>query len=207
MEKSIKYDISVPINDKTLVYPGDPKVCIKSDSSDDFIISEISMSLHSGTHLDCPLHIKNKDFHKEYPLSKMVVKTHVIEIENPECITPEEINLNFEEGEAVLFKTENSRRSLLAKSFLVEDYVYMTKEAAEKVAERNPILVGFDYLSPDRYGDESFLAHKKLLGNGIFILENVDLSQVDQGEYEMFCFPLKVDEAEAMPVRAVLVKD
>lgn len=206
MEKSIKYDISVPINSKTLLYPEDPKVCINVISDDDFLVSEISMSLHSGTHIDCPLHIKNKELHKEYPVSKMVVKAYVIEIEDSVSINPEDINIEIEEDAAVLFKTQNSHKSLLVQNFFHEDYIYMTEEAAKKIVKQKPILVGFDYLSPDRFGDEFFPVHKTLLGNGIFILENADLSQVEPGKYEMFCFPLKVNDVEAMPVRAILVR-
>jgi len=72
-------------------------------------------------------------------------------------------------------------------------------------AEKKASLVGIDYVTIDRYGDEASPAHRKLLGSGILILEGINLREVPLGEYTLFCPPLKIKGGEASPVCAILV--
>jgi arylformamidase len=67
-------------------------------------------------------------------------------------------------------------------------------------------LVGIDYLSVDKYGDDSMPVHRTLLENDILILEGIDLAGIPSGRYSLICLPLSVKGAEASPVRAVLVR-
>jgi len=79
-------------------------------------------------------------------------------------------------------------------------------EAADFCVEKKVSLVGIDYTTPDRYSDEDFPVHYKLLGNGILVLESINLKEVPPGRYTLFCLPLKIKGADGAPVRAILVR-
>jgi arylformamidase len=65
-------------------------------------------------------------------------------------------------------------------------------------------LVGWDYLSIEKFGSRDFPAHHALLGAGVVIVEGLDLSQVEPGEYELTCLPLKVAGGDGAPARVIL---
>ncbi len=107
-------------------------------------------------------------------------------------------------GDNVLFKTRHS--GPFEKGKFDERHVYITREGAEALIERQVNLVGVDYLSVDRFGDEDYPAHRTLLGNGALILEATDLSGVREGQYNLIAMPLKLSEGDGSPVRAILTK-
>ncbi len=65
-------------------------------------------------------------------------------------------------------------------------------------------LVGIDYLSVEKFGSRKFETHRVLLGNGVLIIEGLDLSKVPPGDYELLCFPLLVKRGDGAPARVVL---
>ncbi|MFQ3640767.1 MAG: cyclase family protein, partial [Chloracidobacterium sp.] len=84
------------------------------------------------------------------------------------------------------------------------DYVFITPEAAAKLVADGVKLVGIDYLSVEEYGSTTFPTHIELLSNGVVILEGLDLRQVDAGDYELFCLPLKLMDSDGAPARVIL---
>jgi arylformamidase len=111
-----------------------------------------------------------------------------------------------EPGQALLFKTGNSRRGLMHQSGFSEDFISLSEQAARFCVTRGVKLVGIDCLSVDEYEDDSLPVHRTLLENDILILEGIDLAAVPCGRYTLICLPLKIEGAEASPVRAVLVR-
>ena len=89
-----------------------------------------------------------------------------------------------------------------------EDHVYLTVDAAHYLAQAGIKLVGIDYLSVDRFGSADFPAHHALLGAGVVVVEGLDLSEVEPGEYEMACLPLRVGGGDggARPRRPALAR-
>ena len=71
---------------------------------------------------------------------------------------------------------------------------------------RNPgtRLVGVDYLSVDRGGHEEYPAHQELLGAGVVVVEGLDLTEVEPGEYELICLPLPLVGGDGAPARVIL---
>ena len=104
---------------------------------------------------------------------------------------------DIEEGLILLFKTPCSSDSSLPNAV-------MTAEAAEYAVKRKVRLIGIDCMSADDMSDDGFPVHRVLLGAGIPILENLDLSNAPSGECRLLCFPLKITGAEAAPVRAAI---
>jgi arylformamidase len=64
-------------------------------------------------------------------------------------------------------------------------------------------LIGIDYLSIQRYGDDPE-THRVLMDAGVIIIEGLNLTGVSAGEYELLCLPLLLEGAEGAPARVVL---
>ena len=73
----------------------------------------------------------------------------------------------------------------MLQSELQADHVYLTEDAAIYLVQAGIKLVGFDYLSFDRFGDDEFPPPRAALGAGVIIVEGLDLSEVDPGEYDL----------------------
>ena len=131
----------------------------------------------------------------------------VIDIDNPQLVTREELeSKSIRECTALLFRTANSLSGLVRGAVFSEEYVHLSPDAADFCVEKKAPLVGLDYFSIDKYGDFSYPVHRRIVSNNILILENIDLKETPEGEYLLFCFPLKIAGGEASPVRAVLAK-
>ncbi len=206
------FDISVTLGEDTVIYPGDPpferEVTSSIEHGEHSDVSRLSMSAHSGTHLDTPSHFVagEKRLH-EFDARDFIFPAQVIPIQDTEAIRVEEFSeADIHPGDAILFRTINSEKGLSEKRQFDSNYVYMTKEAADYCVEKKVSLVAVDSVSIDKYGDETYPAHHGLLGNKIFVLENVNLRDVPQGRFLLFCFPLKIRGGEASPVRAILTR-
>ena len=190
-------------------WPGDPEVTIermrKMESGDDCNVSTIAMSAHTGTHIDSPFHfVKSGVGIDELPLSAVIGKARVIEIMDPDSIKPEELCLHrIHRGERVLFKTLNSERCWKTDQF-VEDFVYISTDSLKYLVDRGVRTIGVDYLSVGGYNKNINQVHQVMLKAGICIIEGLNLSRVNQGNYELICLPIKIEKGDGAPARAVL---
>lgn len=198
------YDVSVPIDESTPVFPGDPVFRSQSLKSfkekDRYQLYEISMGNHAGTHVDAPAHfIKDGNTIDDIPLEVLNGRVRVVEIHHATKIDVSELKrLILVDDFRILFKTRNS---LLWNEPFNPEYIYLTENAAKYLTENGIKLIGFDYLSIDRFGDESYPAHNALLKNDIALVEGLNLAEVEEGEYEMSCLPLRIKGLDASPAR------
>jgi len=204
------YDISVPLGSSP-AYPGDRPYLQEwqagPDSGDGYSLSALSLSSHAATHLDFPSHLATGMSQSSYPPSRFIIPAEVVFISGAGPIMPSNLRgCRAEKGQALLFKTENSRRKLMHEPFFNRDYVFLSSGAASYCVSCGLGLVGIDYLSVDSFEDESLPVHHILLGNDVLILEGLDLSRVPEGRYLLLCLPLSIENAEASPVRAVLLR-
>jgi arylformamidase len=205
------YDITLPISEKMPVYPGDlpfsREMISEINAGQSYNLSNFNLGAHVGTHLDAPAHFLNHGKSiDQYPAERFLLPAHVVTIQDSDHIEPCDFSeIDIIEGEAVLFKTENSNRGLLRKNYFSEEFVYMSKEAAELCIKKGTSLVGIDYLSIEKYGEISAPVHLSLLSNDVLILEGIDLIDVPDGKFTLICLPLKIKESEGAPTRAVLV--
>jgi arylformamidase len=177
------------------------------DKGDRVTMSRIEMNSHDGTHIDAPLHFfYGGTTIDNMPLDTTVGPARVIEIQDTESIKPAELETyDIQPGERILFKTKNSPAAYATK-VITGDYVYISTEAARFLVEKKVRLVGLDYLtignfkSPENIKD----THEILLGNGVYVIEGLNLSEVEAGEYELICLPLKLERGDAGPCRAIL---
>ncbi len=201
-------DISAPVKQGMVHWPGDPAVQITRvediQKGDAATVSSISMGAHTGTHIDAPLHFLPGGIAiDEMPLDTMVGPARVIEIKDNETIAVKELEGHrIHPGERILFKTRNS--ALWQDERFHGDFVYLSTEAAEYLAERKVAAVGIDYLSVGGYHKNETEVHRALLGGHVWIIEGLDLSRIQAGNYDLICLPLRVEKGEAAPARAVL---
>jgi len=138
------------------------------------------------------------------PFAATIGRARVIEIQDPESIKPEELDPHgLRRGERVLFKTQNSARRWSSEDFN-EDFVYVSQEAARYMAGRAIQTVGVDYLSVGGFRKDGEETHQALLEAEIWVIEGLDLSEVEPGEYELICLPVKIERSDGAPARAIL---
>ncbi len=202
-------DISVPIRTGMTTWPGHSEIELNrfSDMGNDAVmnLSSIKMSLHTGTHMDAPLHfVKDGIPIDMIPPQAVIGPAKVVEIMHKEKITAEEIeNMGLQKGDRVLFKTVNSNRDWINEPFF-DDYVYVSTPAGKKLAEIGVLTIGVDYLSVGGYKKNGIEVHNVLLRAGIWLIEGLDLSNIEPGDYELVCLPLKIEDAEGSPARAMI---
>jgi arylformamidase len=198
-------DISVPLREGMVVFAFENNMQIERrysmERGDMGNNSSIHMGVHTGTHMDAPRHVlANGQTIDQMPLNDAIGPARVIEIRDHKAIKAEELKqYKFKRGERILFKTLNSQRCWKTDTFIA-DFVYITEDAAQLLADAGVRMVGIDYLSVGGPG----ATHRILLGAGIWLLEGLDLSAVGVGNYNLICLPLKLVRTEASPVRAVL---
>ncbi len=104
----------------------------------------------------------------------------------------------------LLFRTRNSNRWADKSRTFNKDFVAVTADGAEFLVEHGVKLVGVDYLSVAPF-DKPRPTHETLLKAGIVIVEGLDLSQISQGRYTLYCLPLKLAGCDGAPARAILI--
>ncbi len=155
--------------------------------------------------MDAPLHFIRQGIGiDKMPLDTTMGRARVIEIQDTESIKPEELVRNrIRRGERILFKTRNSLRVWQTDTFS-EDFVFISKEAAHFLAERKVRVIGVDYLSVGGFKRDGSETHRTLLEGGVWIIEGLDLSRVKPGKYDLICLPLKLEQGDGAPARAIL---
>ena len=143
----------------------------------------------------------------EMPLDAFIGPARVVKIDDPVSVKPEALErFNIQSGERILLKTLNSDKCYRKDGFIT-DYVYISTEAARFLQERGVSAVGFDYIvpgHPENIGNNMILIHEILLGNGIWLLEGINLAKVKPGPCEMICLPLRIENGEAGPARCII---
>jgi arylformamidase len=201
------HDITVPLAPGLPAFPGDPPLeiqVLQQAGEGSHGLARLHLTTHSGTHVDAPAHfVAGGATVDALPLEILIGKCRVVELPGRERVERSELEaLDLRDDLRVLLKTRMSGQ--LLKAGYQEDHVYLTRDAALYLAQAGLKLVGFDYLSIDRFGDSSYPAHHALLGAGVVIVEGLDLSEVEPGEYEMACLPLRVAGGDGAPARVVL---
>ena len=203
-------DISVPVNEQSPHWPGDPGIKVKpffNHKNDGFHLTRMTLHSHAGTHIDAPYHFYEDGLKiKDIGLEKFFVSAKVVEYPGTNDISQEFIaTLDLEDVQAILFKTLNSRWWQNPNEPFHEDFIAMDQSAALAFVNKGLTLVGIDYFSIEAYESVNHEVHQILLKNNILILENLDLNDVKPGNYQLVCFPLNIGSDDAGLVRAVLV--
>lgn len=197
-------DISVPVRPGMITYPGDPTVTLERVVSiaDGAAanISRLDFGVHSGTHVDAPVHfIDGAPGAEALPLDALIGPVLVVDLTGAERLDASSF-AGVQLQERVLLKTSNSE--LWQRGTFADEFLALTEDGARRLIDAGVRLVGIDYLS---IGDEE--AHQALLGAGIVAVEGLDLRDVEPGEYELVCAPLRLVGSDGAPARALLVRE
>lgn len=208
------YDISVTLGKESVDFPGDPSFLLEpirsTAAGDPYTLHKLTLSTHSGTHIDLPAHFiprESKSTVELFPVRDFILPAQVLETPNEiDAFTLLLDSMRIEPASAILFKTANSRTGVATKGTISDTAVTMPLEAAELCSKKRVKMVGWDYATIEFSPDETYPVHWALLENHIFILEGINLKNVPAGQYMLFCQPLKIHGAEAAPTRAILVQ-
>ena len=172
------FDISVTITNSIPVWPGDPSVKLervsKIEDGANANVSQISMSVHTGTHMDAPYHFLQDGYTIEaVPLEILIGPAQVVRVPDyvdvidAQVIKAAAIVPNIER---VLFKTRNSQFWPAKNSDFQTGFVGINEEGAKALVDLGIRLVGIDYLSIAPY-HKSRPTHEVLLGHQLAVLE------------------------------------
>ena len=186
------------------VYPGEksPSLVVdKTLENDGYTGIRLESNMHSGTHLDAPMHVQNVDRKIDsFDVSLFAGKACLIDVsgKNPVFFQPE-WEQRFREHEIILFRTCHDRTWNTPAYF--GEYPDFEALIAEKLVESGVRIVGFDSPSPDRI---PYDFHLTFLNDDRFMLESLtNLGSLPENKsFRLFAFPLKI-QAEASLVRVV----
>lgn len=207
-------DISLNISENMAVWSGQiqPRMVRESriEEGASSNVSNLTMSVHTGTHVDAPVHFLPGEHGVEKLSLESLIGPVFVAIADDEVdeITPDVLKKMQIPPycERLLIRTRNSRYWEKGSQEFQTDFVGITAEAAEKLVESKIKLIGVDYLSVAPYHNGR-PTHEVLLKNGITILEGLDLSKVNEGYYSLICLPLKLEGCDGAPARAVLIDE
>ncbi|UYF42480.1 cyclase family protein [Aliarcobacter cryaerophilus] len=200
-------DISLSVSPEMIVWPNDPlvkieqKISIKDGAPCN--VSNLEMGVHTGTHIDAPFHfIDDGKKIEELNLDTLIGLCYVVAIESENYIKKEHLSkIDFNKYKRILFKTKNSL--FYAEAKFNEKFISLSLEATNFLIENKVELIGIDYLSVEGFNSDGTV-HREILKNNLVILEGINLIEIEEGEYELICLPLKLVGTDGSPARAIL---
>lgn len=203
------YDATLPLIPNMATWPGEPgpdRTLIKRIARGDAAnVSKLTLGVHTGTHVDAPIHfIPGAGGIETVPLDALVGPGLVVDIGDAPAITAQLLDdLKLPAGvERVLFKSRNSRFS--ADTQFHQDFTAIAHDAARWLVARGLRLVGVDYLSVEQFAAPEPITHRTLLGANIAVLEGAFLRDVPAGAYHITALPIKLVGSDGAPTRLIL---
>lgn len=204
-------DISTPVVNGGLVYPGNPAIAIAPQQSiaagASANVSSVVFGSHTATHVDAAKHFfDDGQTVDDLPLERLIGRAVVLEFADDVM----QIGVKELEGQPIggakriLLKTRNS--ALLEQAEFARNYTFLAPDGAELLADRGVELVGIDYLSIEQFHSGHHRTHRTLLERRIVIVEGLQLGGVAPGEYDFICLPLRLAGIDGAPARAVLLE-
>lgn len=201
------FDISMPIHKNMPVYKNKedkrPYLQVVRDFSQGVRETKLSIEMHTGTHIDSPLHmlVDGKGI-SEFSIKDTLTICRVLDFTYlDEVITKNDLEKReIKPGEFILLKTKNS----FSDSFN-DQFVYLNECGARYLAAQKVRGVGIDSLGIER-NQPNHDTHKILFRNNLVVLEGLRLKYINEGHYLLIAVPLNIEGAEASPVRALLIE-
>lgn len=201
-------DISWPITPDITEYKDRKTVKlerIKTYAADGVRETMICLHNHTGTHIDAPSHFTEHGGSSEtVELAKLIGPCRVLDLTHvTDKITKADLEQHaIKAGERILLKTNNSVLAFTAP--FEGNFIYVTGDAAQHLADTKIACVGIDYLGIER-SQPGHETHKLLLQRGVVIIEGLRLAHVAPGQYQLYCLPLNIPGIDGVPCRAVLI--
>jgi arylformamidase len=201
------YDISRTLNPRSAVFPGDTPVSLKKVmrmlDGDSVNVSALTMSVHAGTHIDAPLHYAIDGASIDHVSPDVFLgPARVLSLDVAHTITPSDLQQHDLAGvQRLLVHTSGSA---IPNHVFDKSFVHFDGPAAEVLGTLGLKLIGIDTPSVDEATSKALPAHLAFLRHNVIILENLCLTGVPDGDYELMALPLKIEGCDAAPARAFL---
>lgn len=201
------HDISVPIRSDMPIYAGDPDVELERASSiaegGHANVSKLSMGVHTGTHVDAPVHfLEGAPGMESVSLDALCGPAMVVDgtrLDGDTIGQSDLESLDLPEGaERIILKTRNSE--LWNQDAFTRDFLRLDGSGARYLISRGVRTIGIDYLSVGNHE-----AHRELLGAGVVPVEGLDLRKIEPGAYTLICLPLDLVGSDGAPARTILI--
>ncbi len=201
-------DLSHILSPDISVFPGTEKPIFERKEIEGYPEVKITMYTHTATHMDAPIHIiKGAKCLDDFPVDKFMGKAIVIDCKH---LAGKNITLDFlkqfedkiKNFEFILFNSGWSAKWKTEAYF--EGFPTLTTEAATWLTTFHLKGIGLDSISLDPVPDLSLPNHKIVLAKEILIIENMcNMDTLPNTEFIFQCLPLKIEQADGSPVRAV----
>ena len=205
------HDISVPVRTGGLVYPGNPDITIELQQAISrgagANVSSVRFGSHTGTHVDAARHFfDDGESVDQIPLDSLIGPCIVLTFDSSlMSVGASDLAKHELKGNSrVLIRTRNS--GFLTEAEFQRDYTFLAPDGAEFLVSKGVRLVGVDYLSIEQFHSGHHKTHRTLLEKKIVIVEGLNLQDIEPGEYELICLPLRLEGLDGAPARAVLIE-
>lgn len=201
------WDISQTLRPEMPMWPGEPAFAIRRNAQ----ISEqcpvnvgmIDAPLHAGTHADAPFHYDAQGLASaDCDLNPYLGTCVVIDVRRAKRrVEAGDVDWTILAGvERVIFRTYDR----CPTDFWDSDFTAIAPAVIAKLREAGVRLVGTDAPSLDPEQSKTMDAHCEIQAGDMRILEGLVLDDIPAGRYELIALPLKIAQADASPVRAIL---
>ena len=203
-------DVSLPLVTGIPAWPGSTGFALtwvdRMENEQSCNNSRIACDTHIGTHVDAPLHfVENGRTVDQIPPDLLIGPCQVGFLPGLTQIDAKALaSLQIEtDTKRLLLKTDNSNLWITKAKRFKKNYVYLTENGAQWLVKHGIILVGIDYLSIGSFSNGA-KTHQVLFKANVVVIEGLNLSKAEAGDYELICLPLKIIGAEGAPARVVL---
>lgn len=208
IDNRLIYDITPMVSPSLAVFPGDTpyenSFLMEFSKGDHLSLSKIQSTVHLGAHADAPSHYHADGMSIDArALNLYLGKAQVITVSTrlKHRILPSDFSVSIQ-APRVLFKTN----SFPDPNHWNDDFMALSVELIQYLVTMGVQLVGIDTPSVDVSDDRALEVHTEICRNDLAILEGIVLHNVPDGIYDLVALPLKLQGAEASPVRAVLLR-
>ena len=204
-------DLTHTVSPEMPVYPGTEQPVFMTGCSlegNGFLEKKITLYSHTGTHVDAPAHLlEDAETLDSLAIEHFYGTALMVNFEKSASTTIDVNDLEFytkelEKVDFLLLHTGWSEYWGSEKYF--SDYPVLTAEAAEWLNKFHLKGVGLDTISADTTDTRDYSVHKILLRENTIIIENLaHLALISVSLFAFSCFPMKFENADGSPVRAV----
>lgn len=199
-------DVSQPLENSITTWPGDTpfsyEIVWPMAESGSVNVGKVTMSLHTGTHIDAPFHFDDVGKRViDLDPNLYIGPARVIHLAGRDKIEANDLNgFDLTGVERLILKTDGWPN----KSEFPTQIPVLTPSLADRLGELGIYLIGLDLPSVDAIESKTMDAHHALARNGVHILEGLVLDAIAPGDYELNAVPLPIVNGDGSPVRALL---
>ncbi|WP_188207761.1 arylformamidase [Alkalibacillus aidingensis] len=199
-------DISRMLNRETPTWPGDTpfsyELTWSKEETGSVNVGQLTSSCHTATHVDAPYHFNNGGLTiEQLPLDLYIGDALVVDVSTKAHIKPEDFtDIDLTNVRRLLLKTN----AWADPTVFPKDLPLLEATLGKFFMEHGIELIGVDLPSVDPLESKTLDTHHAFEASGVHILEGLDLSEVEPGDYRLMALPLKIEGADGSPVRAVL---